>query len=125
LEKPLGGIYTLLRNKYYVDEFYQWAFIRPARWLAETLTDRWLDRTMIDGALHSIAGFGVWLGKSLRRWIDLPVINGAGDLTAAGTRNLGAFLRSLQSGRVQIYATVGLGLAAMVAILIYFLWVVG
>jgi len=125
LEKPLGGIYTLLRNKYYVDEFYQWAFIRPARWLAETLTDRWLDRTIIDGALHSIAGFGVWLGKSLRRWIDLPVINGAGDLTAAGTRNLGAFLRSLQSGRVQIYATVGLGLAAMVAILIYFLWVIG
>ncbi len=125
LEKPLGGVYSLLRNKYYVDEFYQLVFIRPARWLAETVTDRWLDRAIIDGALHSIAGFGVWLGKSLRRWIDLPVINGAGDLTAVGTRNLGAFLRSLQSGRVQVYATVGLGLAAVVAILIYFLWVIG
>ncbi|MFN7036253.1 MAG: NADH-quinone oxidoreductase subunit L, partial [Bellilinea sp.] len=125
LENPLGGVYSLLRNKYYVDEFYQLVFIRPARWLAETLTDRWLDRAIIDGALHSIAGFGVWLGKSLRRWIDLPVINGAGDLTAVGTRNLGAFLRSLQSGRVQVYATVGLGLAAVVAILIYFLWVIG
>ncbi len=125
LEKPLGGVYTLLKNKYYVDEFYQFVFIRPARWLAENLTDRWLDRTIIDGVLHSIANFGVWLGKALRRWIDLPVINGAGDLTASGTRNLGAFLRSLQSGRVQVYATIGLGLVAAVAILIYFLWVIG
>ncbi len=125
LEKPLGGIYSLLKNKYYIDEFYQFMFIRPARWLADTLTDRWLDRTIIDGALHSIAGFGVWLGNSLRKWIDLPVINGAGDLTASGTRNFGTFLRSLQSGRVQVYATIGLGVAAAVAILIYFLWVIG
>jgi len=125
LEKPLGGVYTLLRNKYYVDELYQWAFIRPARWLAETLTDRWLDRTIIDGILHSLGNFGMWLGKTLRQWIDLPVINGAGDLTASGTRNIGTYLRSLQSGRVQLYATVGLGLVAAVAILIYFLWVIG
>lgn len=125
LEKPLGGLYTLLKNKYYVDEFYQLVFIRPARWLAETVTDRWLDRTVIDGILHSIARLGIWLGNVLRKWFDLPVVNGAGDLTATGTRNFGAFLRSLQTGRVQVYATIGLGAAAMVAILIYFLWVVG
>ena len=73
----------VLKNKYYVDEFYQAAFIRPANWLANVFTYKLLDQTIIDGILHGIARFGVWLGNGLRNIIDLPVVNGAGDNAAA------------------------------------------
>ncbi|OGO18261.1 MAG: hypothetical protein A2Z14_19695, partial [Chloroflexi bacterium RBG_16_48_8] len=36
LARPLGSIYTLLKNKYYFDELYDVIFIRPAYWFAET-----------------------------------------------------------------------------------------
>lgn len=125
LEKPLGGLYTLLKNKYYIDELYDAILIRPAHWLAETVTDRWLDRGLIDGVLHTIGRFGVWLGAVVRNWIDLPLVNGAGDAAASGTRGLGAYLRTRQTGRIQQYATIGLGLLAAAGLLVYFLWVIG
>ena len=99
LEKPLGGIYTVLNNKYYIDEFYQAVFIRPANWVADVFTYKILDKTIIDGILHGIAAFGMWAGRVLRQGFDLPVINGAADATASGTRGLGATLSEGQTGR--------------------------
>ena len=120
LEKPLGGLYTLLKNKYYVDEFYQAAVIRPANWVANVFTYKFLDQTIIDGVLHAIARFGVWLGSGLRNIIDLPVVNGAGDTAAATTRGVGMFLRSKQSGRIQQYMVIAISLLVLAGLVIYF-----
>ncbi len=125
LEKPLGGLYTLLKNTYYIDALYAAVLLRPARWLAEAVTDRWLDRGLIDGVLHALGRFGVWLGAVARNWIDLPVVNRAGDAAAGGTRAIGAFLRARQSGHIQHYATIALGLLAAAGLLVYLLWVIG
>lgn len=108
LKKPLGGIYKVLQNKYYVDELYAILFYRPATWLAETLTYKWLDKGVIDGFLHGIAHFGIWLGGVLRNFFDLPVINGAGDTVASSTRGLGTFMRTLQKGKVQQYMLIAM-----------------
>ena len=35
LQKPLGAIYTLLKNKYYFDELYNFLFVRPAYWVSD------------------------------------------------------------------------------------------
>ncbi len=70
LAKPLGGVYTLLKNKYYVDEFYDLVFVKPAHWFSETFSYQWIDRSVIDGILHGIAHAAAWwLGECLRFWI--------------------------------------------------------
>jgi NADH-quinone oxidoreductase subunit L len=120
LEKPLGGVHTLLKNKYYFDEFYGLVLYRPANWLAETFTYLWLDKGLIDGILHGIAKIGLWLGGVVRNVIDLPVINGAGDAMADGTRELGGGLRKLQTGKIQTYMLIAMGALAVVAFIFVF-----
>jgi len=110
LSGVLGGLYRLWARKYYVDEVYERIFIRPSLWLAEVFTYRWLDHTVIDGVLHGLARLGVALGHFLRNLIDLPLINGTGDAIAEGTREVGAHLRPVQSGRLQVYLLVALAL---------------
>lgn len=121
LAKVLGPVYTLLKNKYYVDQAYERLFIRPARWLAETLVSDWMDRRVLDGILHGLARLGVWLGEALRRWFDLPVVNAAGDGVGRGSRWLGVVLSPLQDGHEQKYmltAVIGLLAAGLVFILV-------
>jgi NADH-quinone oxidoreductase subunit L len=121
LVKVLGPVYTLLKNKYYVDEAYEWLFIRPARWVAETLVGDWMDRQVLDSILHGLARFGIWLGEVLRRWFDVPVVNGAGDGVGHGSRWLGAVLSPLQNGHEQTYmltAVIGVVAAGLAFILL-------
>jgi NADH-quinone oxidoreductase subunit L len=120
LRKGLGGIYTVLKNKYYVDEVYDRLFVRPSRWLAETFSYRWIDRGVLDGTLHGIGRFGLWLGRSLRRFFDIPVVNGTGDALADGTRGVGKMLTGMQSGRVQHYLLISLfGLLLIIGVFFY------
>src|SRR5271157_1651089 len=108
LERPLGRIYVVLKNKYYIDELYQIIFVKPSAWISETLTDRWIDRGLLDGILNGIAAFGLWLGRLFRNSFDIPVVNGAGDDLAKGTRGFGSFLHIIQTGKVQQYMLIAL-----------------
>jgi NADH-quinone oxidoreductase subunit L len=118
LKRPLGGVYTLLKNKYYVDEIYDVAFVRPARWLADTFTSLWMDRTVIDGFLHAIARAALWLGNVFRNFFDVPVVNGAGDGTGWLVRSFGFALKVVQTGRVQQYLVTALLVMAAVAAIV-------
>ncbi|HCU99364.1 MAG TPA: NADH-quinone oxidoreductase subunit L, partial [Chloroflexi bacterium] len=40
LIKWFGPLYKLLSNKYYIDELYDLVFVRPAKWLSETVSFR-------------------------------------------------------------------------------------
>jgi NADH-quinone oxidoreductase subunit L len=104
---PVEGIvgadaYRILKNKYYVDEFYVVAFIRPARWVAETLVSGIMDRTIIDGILHGIANATVWTGNLFREF-NRVVIDGVGDFIPAAIIDTARSLRNVQSGKVQQY----------------------
>ena len=106
LRKPLGPIYTLLENKYYCDELYDRIFVGPAKRFAEEFSYRFLDRRVIDGLLHRAARASFALGGFFRNAIDVPIVNGSGDLTAALTQRFGHVLRKIQTGRVQQYMLV-------------------
>jgi NADH-quinone oxidoreductase subunit L len=108
LRRPLGRIYTVLENKYYFDELYSWLFVRPAYWLAETFTYKFLDRRVIDGILHTVGRNSLKVGAFLRSRIDLPVVNGFGDLVGDTTKQAGNEFRAVQSGRVQQYLIAGM-----------------
>ncbi len=119
LEKPLGRLHTLLKNKYYFDELYDFILIRPSRWISETFTYQWLDLKVIDGILHGIAHVALSLGKLIRNGFDVPVVNGAGDAMGGGTRGLGNWLRRIQTGRVQHYMLATLLIVFIVVVLFY------
>lgn len=71
------GLYTLLVNKYYIDEAYQWLFQRVVLGLAAAFN--WHDRHVVDG-----------------------IFDGVGDVTGFSGRKL----RLLQTGNLQTYALV-------------------
>ena len=118
LQNTLGGVYTLLKNKYYFDEIYHTLFVVPALWLAETFTAIWVDRWLIDGILHGIARLTLWVGGAFRNLFDLPIINGTGDSIGKGIRLFGFSLKPVQSGRIQQYMLTALVVALCAFILI-------
>jgi NADH-quinone oxidoreductase subunit L len=108
LARPLGPFYTLLKNKYYFDEMYDFLFVRPAYWLAETFVYRMVDRGLIDGILHAAGRFALRVGTFFRNYIDIPVVNGSGDLVGKIVKRAGRVFRVIQTGRVQEYVIIGL-----------------
>ena len=114
LEAAAPGVHRVLKNKYYFDEAYHFLFVRPAIWLSDVFTALWMDRIVIDGFLHAVGRFALWLGSFFRNVIDLPVWNRGGDALGQGVRQTGRSMQPLQSGRIQQYM-----LTALVVVLAF------
>lgn len=79
LKTSAGGLYTVVANKYYIDELYWNAIAEP---------------------LERVSRFVLWRGLD-ERVIDSSLVNGLGRVI----RGWGSILRRLQSGSVRNYAT--------------------
>ncbi|MGD2206185.1 MAG: NADH-quinone oxidoreductase subunit L [Anaerolineae bacterium] len=119
LEKPLGPIYTLLKNKYYFDELYDAIFIQPAIALASACYS-FDDMIVIDPIVDAVGRFGRWLSDWLRRAIDNPIVDGAVNGVGTVTAWCGEFMRATQTGKVQNYLLV----AAVTVLLLLALFLV-
>jgi NADH-quinone oxidoreductase subunit L len=119
LTKPLGAFYTVLKNKFYVDELYDVVFIRPAIWISDVFTSQILDQGIIDGFLHFLAYLAGVIGGFFRNAIDNPIINGFGDLMGEGTKRIGITMKVIQTGRVQQYMVAAL--VIILGVLVYFI----
>jgi NADH-quinone oxidoreductase subunit L len=113
LVRWLGPVHTLLRRKYYFDELYDFLFVRPSYWFAEKVVYLLIDRRVIDGILHAVARAVLAIGASLRKYFDLPVVNGFGDLVGESTKRFGGWFRLVQTGRVQAYLIAGMAFAVL------------
>ena len=78
LAKSLGGLYTLVYNKYFVDEIYGALIVHPLMWISDHILWHVVDEGMIDGT-----------------------VNGAADVAQLA----GGEARKLQSGNTRSYAT--------------------
>lgn len=123
LQKALGGVYSLLQNKYWIDEFYQKVIINPALWMADKVIYQFVDLKIIDGALNGLAAAGFWFGNLLRNKFDLPLVNGAGDNLAGATKGLSSRMSIRQIGKVQRNMQLAIGgiLAIGLVLLIVFI----
>ena len=117
LEQLQPQIFNILRNKFYVDEFYQATFIRLNTGLAQ-LSD-WFDRWIWNGAVWSVSHLVLglsWLARST----DTYVVNAGFDEGCQSVTAGGKLLARLQNGRTQSYLRfVGVAFAALVAGLIW------
>jgi NADH-quinone oxidoreductase subunit L len=111
----------LLKNKYYFDEAYDFLFVKPAYWIAETLVYKWLDQGLIDGVLHSFGPVTDRIGSFIRKYIDLLIVNEAmGDGSYKVTWWFGRNLRGVQTGRIQQYLMFALVIFMLVGAALYF-----
>jgi NADH-quinone oxidoreductase subunit L len=112
LRAAAGPLYVLLVRKYYWDEFYQWAVVRPLLWMARAL--RVFDLYVIDGAVNAVGMVFVGLAR-LYRIFDLYVVDGAVNLLGWVTKTLGGALRYVQTGLPQNYLlAIALGVILLV-----------
>jgi NADH-quinone oxidoreductase subunit L len=78
LAASLGGLYTLVLHKYFVDELYNAVFVAPLLWISTNVFWHVVDEGAIDGTVNGIA---------------------------RGMRESGGQLREIQSGNARSYAT--------------------
>jgi NADH-quinone oxidoreductase subunit L len=90
----MKGVYTTLLNKYYVDELYAAAIVRPLIWISTNVFWKTVDVGVIDGAVNGVAE----------------------GLTAVGDG-----VRHTQSGNTRSYA-VWVVIGAIVIIAVVFFW---
>ncbi len=117
LEKTVPWIWVVLRDKFYVDEFYGATFIAFYEWWARVAD--WLDRRVWGGVVAGVAWlFRLW--AKLNRFLDTSVVDGTFDKGCEEISTGGGLLASIQSGRVQNYLRIlALAVVALVAFLIW------
>jgi NADH-quinone oxidoreductase subunit L len=113
---------TVLKNKYYFDEAYDYLFIKPLTWFSEVFVSQWMDKGVIDGILHIFGPTTGRIGSAIRNYFDVPVINQFfGDGSADATYWVGKNLRPIQTGRIQQYLLLSMVVLFVVGGLVYFL----
>ncbi len=78
IARSLGGLYTVVYNKFFVDEIYDAAIVNPTMHGSRSVLLNGVDQTFLEG-----------------------IVNG----TASQIRNVGSGLKLLQSGNIRSYAT--------------------
>ena len=110
--------FTILANKYYVDEFYNAAFVRPTIVFSRALS--WFDANIVDGAVNLVRNVTVFIlgyGSSL---FDRFVVDGAVNGLAFSAGATSRMFRRMQTGFVQNYALVmGGGIVLIAAVYLF------
>ncbi|MGD9098865.1 MAG: NADH-quinone oxidoreductase subunit L [Anaerolineae bacterium] len=112
----LGFLFPHMHRKWYFDEIYEAVFVqytkRAAKWIYE-----FIDRTVIDGILHTVAR-GAQAYAYLNRAFDRAVVNGGADWVAYSLQAFGRSFRQIQTGLVQNYLFLAL-INALVLVVVY------
>ena len=105
LRPILGPVFTLLENKYWVDEFYGYIVVKPYEWLSGFLADK-VDWNFWHDFFHDTILVGGFNGATrlLSGPIDLGFIDGISNFLADGFKELAGQMRKIQSGFVRNYA---------------------
>ena len=110
----LGWFHTLLVNKYYLDDLYMGAIVKPIRdGISSAMY--WLNQNVFDGAVNGAAAVARAASHKIYDNIDQKVIDGTVNAVGMGTQDGSRLLRYIQSGDIQRYAAV---LFAGVAVLV-------
>jgi NADH-quinone oxidoreductase subunit L len=105
LRPLLGPVFTVLENKYWVDELYGYAVVKPYQWLSKFLAEK-VDWDFWHDFFHDTVLAGGFNGATrlLSGPIDLGIIDGIATFLGDGFKELAAQMRKLQTGFVRNYA---------------------
>jgi NADH-quinone oxidoreductase subunit L len=101
LASGFGPVYRMVRNLYWVDELYDFLFIRP--FYAASRFFAGFDRWVVDGAVNGVRHVTIGLShvsNANDRWL----VDGLVNLAGTTVRGASFVLRRIQTGVVQSYA---------------------
>jgi NADH-quinone oxidoreductase subunit L len=104
LRQAAGPLYTVLANKWYVDEIYDFLFVNGLGKGGGSALARF-DSRIVDGGVNG-AGWITRLTSALSIWWDTWIVDGAVRLTAFLVKAASFPVRLLHTGSVQAYALV-------------------
>jgi NADH-quinone oxidoreductase subunit L len=117
-KKRFFGAWTVVYNKYYVDELFHATVVRPSIQLARLCS--WFDQHVVDWLVNFVG----WVGRlvaSIDGAIDKYVVDGAVNGLAGVTAGAGRALRRIETGRIHTYLY-GLTLGSLLVVLFNFLF---
>ncbi len=120
VRRQFAPVYTLLVNKWWFDELYDFVFVRPTMVVSQVAAA--FDRRWIDWALDGLARGTTRFAKWWEFIADQSLVDGAANLLAGWTYSLGLSLRSLQTGRIRQYVMFIVIFALAIFVLISFFW---
>jgi NADH-quinone oxidoreductase subunit L len=100
LAKTFAPIYRFSLNKWYFDEFYEFAFVGSFMLFARMCA--WFDTNIVDGAVNGVGKITIVFSK-IGGWFDKYIVDGLVNLTGGVTQIIGLFFRSVQTGKIQTY----------------------
>jgi NADH-quinone oxidoreductase subunit L len=112
--EQFAGVHKFLSHKWYFDELYSAAVVRPALVVGQWF--KWFDLTVIDGIIHFVANTAVRTSKLDGRF-DNFFVDGLVNLTGRVFHGVGAGLRNVQTGYLRSYVLF-LALAAVGLVLL-------
>ncbi|MGH2773445.1 MAG: hypothetical protein ACRDIU_09980, partial [Actinomycetota bacterium] len=117
---PFAWFYRMLQRKYYLDDLYMGAIVRPVRDQLSRFA-YWTNQNVLDGIVNGAGVLTVAVGNRAYRNLDQPVIDGFVNGLATLTNASGGRLKFWQAGNVQNSAAgLFLGLGVLVAVFILF-----
>jgi NADH-quinone oxidoreductase subunit L len=116
LRGPLAPVFTLWKNKYWIDEIYWATFVAGA--IAASRAFAWWDRVVVDGIVNLVGRLGLRLG-SASGWADREVVDAQFVHGAAGVAwGAGGLFSRMQGGRVRVYVYQAVFTTAILALVV-------
>jgi NADH-quinone oxidoreductase subunit L len=113
--KPLHAGYVFLENKYYLDVLYTEGIVGSIKGpIAQAAY--WINQNVLDGVVNGVGIGARGLANFVYDVIDQRVVDGVVNGAGASAEGSGSVLRVLQTGRVQNYAAIMFGVAAVSAL---------
>ena len=102
----LGLGYTLVRNRYFIDEAIEAAVLKPCMKLS--MLQKWIDENVVDGLVLLVGRINKAFGF-VSAWFDKRFVDGVVNAVGLVSQGFGAAFRLLQTGRIQQYAAFAVG----------------
>lgn len=110
LRAACAPVYTVVANKYYIDEIYERFIVNPVMGLTQKAA--LFDAKIVDEAVNQTGLSGLRLSR-LKNWIDQVIVDGAVNGVGATFGRAGAILSFVQTGLVQNYLLIAVGFGTL------------
>ncbi len=114
LKARFGRLETAFHNKFWFDELYRVAFLKPSYAFARLCG--FVDKHGVDGAVNKIGAGGIKAATG-SGWHDSKIVDGLVAFTGWIMQVLGAAVSATQSGRVRLYLSLSVGAVALALVL--------
>ncbi|HEX4905739.1 MAG TPA: proton-conducting transporter membrane subunit, partial [Acidimicrobiales bacterium] len=110
------GGYTLLQNKYYLDDLWTGVVVGSIKGPIARAA-YWVNQNVLDGIVNAAGNGARITGNWIYKWIDQGVVDGTVNGLGLGASETGGGLREvIQTGRVQWYGSMLFGAVALLAL---------